>query len=577
MQPPPAAGTISPRAALLALALTLVTFLTFLPVLHCGFTNFDDPDYVTANPPVLHGLTTASIHWAWTATSPGYFQPLSWLSLMLDTTLSGSAPLGYHRTNLLLHAFSAGVVFLVLSSMTGTLWRAFLVATLYALHPLRVESVAWIAERKDVLSNLFAWLAIGGYVAYVRSPSPRRYLLVLIPFALGVLAKPMIVTLPLLLLLLDYWPLRRLCLPLERTGIKQLFREKIPLVALALAGGIAAIISQHRAQAMMSAAKYTLLQRIGNTAIGYALYLRNTVWFGNLAAIYPLPLHWSIGRIIAAALAVALLATITILTFLQRRQRPWLLVGWIWFIGVLLPVSGLLQAGPQLLADRFSYLPSVGLFIAIVWSIPAARWQALIFPIAAALGLLVVFTWRTCGYWHSGETLFNRALAVTDDNWVAHDQIAVGLYVKGDLKDAVQECRTALAINPNDPAANFNVGLFLSSQGRMTEAIAQYRKVLEVRPDNWQVRTCLAQALQQTGDLQNAYDEYRTVLDQNPDYEPAHNDLGSLLAKIGMLDRAETELRLAARLDPYDASVTRNLAAVQEMRRQQKASADALH
>jgi tetratricopeptide (TPR) repeat protein len=570
MEGSPPAGTISPRAALLALALTLLTFLAFLPVLHCGFTDFDDPDYVTANPPVLQGLTPQSIHWAITATSPGYYQPLSWLSLMLDTTLSGPGPLGYHRTNLLLHACSAGIVFLVLSNMTGTVWRAFLVAALYALHPLRVESVAWIAERKDVLSNLLAWLALGGYVAYARSPGPRRYLLVLIPFALGLLAKPMIVTLPCLLLLLDYWPL-------GRSGFKRLLLEKLPLFAVATAAGAAAIISQHREQAMMSVARYTLLQRLGAAAIGYALYLRNTVWFGNLAPIYPLPLHWPAERITAAILAAALLTTITLLAFSQRRRRPWLLVGWVWFVGILLPVSGLLQSGQQLLADRFSYLPSVGLFIAIVWSIPAARWRQSILPAAAALSLLFLFTWRTCGYWQSGATLFTHALAVTDDNWVAHDQIAVGLYLKGDLKDAVAQCNTALAINPRDPAANFNVGLFLFSEGRKSEAIAQYRKVLAIRPDNWQVRTCLAQALQQTGDLQSAYDEYRIVLDQHPDYEPAHNDLGVLLAKIGMLDKAEAELHIAARLDPYDSSVGNNLAAVTAMQRQQRASADALH
>jgi Flp pilus assembly protein TadD len=490
---------------------------------------------------------------------------------MLDTTISGPGPLGYHRTNLLLHALSAGVVFLVLSGMTGTIWRAALVAALYAIHPLRVESVAWIAERKDVLSNLLAWIAIGGYVAYAKAPSPRRYLLVLIPFALGVLAKPMIVTLPFLLLLLDYWPL-------ARSGIKRLLLEKLPLAAVALAAGAAAVVSQHRAAAMISVDKCPLAERLGNAAIGYVLYLRNTVWFANLSAIYPLPMQWTVLRAAAAAAAVAFLAAVTLWTFLQRRERSWLLVGWLWFVGVLLPVSGLLQAGTQLLADRFSYLPSVGLLVMIVWSIPALptvqfRW---ITAGAAALAVCVLSaaTWHFCGYWRDGRSLFTHSLAVTQDNWVAHDQLAVGLYRQGDMAQAVQECRLALAINPNDPASNFNVGLFLSGQGKEGQAITQYRKVLAIRPDSFEVRTCLALALQRTGDLQGAYDEYRKVIDQNPNYEPAHNDLGGLLARIGMIDLAETELRQACRLDPDDASARENLVALMKTQERQKASAD---
>jgi tetratricopeptide (TPR) repeat protein len=544
-----------------------MTFFTFLPVLHCSFIDFDDPDYVTENHHVLTGLTAANVRWAWTTNAAGYYQPLSWLSLMLDTSLTGTGPEGYHRTNLLIHAFSAGVVFLVLSRMTGTLWRAALIAAIYAVHPLRVESVAWVAERKDVLSDLLAWLAVGAYVGYARSPHPWRYLLVFVLMVMGVLAKPMIVTLPLLLLLLDYWPL-------GRRGFGKLLWEKIPLLAVSLMAGAAAIVAQ-RNHAMVSVSQYPPVARLGNAAIGYVLYLRNMTWFSDLAVLYPLPLHWPWPRVVAAIGAAALLAAITLFSFAQRKQRPWLMVGWLWFVGVLFPVSGIFQAGDQMLADRFSYLPCVGLLVMLVWSIPEWVRARGVYATAAVLVLagLSAATWRQCGYWRNSRTLFERDLAVTQDNWVAHDQIGLCLYRDGNMAGAMKECRQALAINPLDPVANFNMGLAMAKQGQRQQAIDHFHTVLKIRPDLCQVHNALALELQRVGDLQDAYDEYRAALDLDPDFEPAHVDLAGLLSQIGMVDKAADELRVACRLDPLDKQARMNLAAVLAYMRRQSAAA----
>jgi protein O-mannosyl-transferase len=531
----------------------LLTYLSFLPVLHCSFIDFDDPDYVTANRHVQAGLAPSSVHWAWTATAPGYYQPLSWLSLMLDTSLFGNGPEGYHCTNLLLHALSAGVVFLVLSSMTRTLWRAALVAAIYAVHPLRVESVAWVAERKDVLSNLMAWLTIGAYIGYARSPGRWRYLLVVVVFALAVLAKPMAVTLPFLLLLLDYWPLRR---PMR-------VLEKIPLLIIALAAGAAAVASQNRSNAMAQLGECSIAIRFGNIALGYTLYLRNMVWFPHLAVLYPVPIAWPWWRVAQAIGAAALLIAISVFCVGRRREKPWLLVGWLWFVGVMFPVSGIFQAGPQLLADRFTYLPGVGLIIMIVWSIPASaprRW--LVPAAAAALLILICATWRQCGYWQNAYKLFTRDLAVADDNFIAHDQIGVYLYRAGDMTGAAEQCKKAIAFQPIDPVANTDLGLVLCRQGRIAEAVDRFRIALKTRPNLPEIHSDLALCFRRSGKLLEAYQEYQTALNLDPDYEPAHANLAALLAQIGMIDKAADELRIACRLDPTDRTAQANLAII---------------
>jgi Flp pilus assembly protein TadD len=558
--PPP----IPRKAWAIAAALVFLTFLAFLPVLHCGFTDFDDPWYVTDNHHVLTGLTAANIRWAFTDRAIAYWQPLSWLSLMLDTTLFGTGPAGYHRTNLILHALSAATVFLVLFRMTGAMWRAALVAAIYAIHPLRVESVAWVAERKDVLSNLMAWLTIGGYLAYTRSPSAKRYLLVLVPFVLGLLAKPMIVTLPCLLLVLDYWPLRR-----ERR-LKQLIVEKLPLFGLALAAGISAYISQRDCGALLTWTQYPALPRLANTIISCGLYMWKTVWFASLAAFYPIPGSFPWHRIADIVTAGAMLLAFSSLAFFQRHKRPWITAGWLWFLIVIAPVSGISQAGTQLLADRFSYLAGVGLLIMLIFSVPKpATLKGCRLQIAAAamvIAMLGIATIFRSGDWQNTGTLFTSALQVTDDNWIAHDQVGLVYYQNGKYAQAELECRRSLAINASDPIAHLNLGIALSKRGQEKQAIQNYRAALVVRPDSAEAHNMLGVSLQHLGRLTEAFDEYHRAIALNPAYPSPHSNLGGILAQVGLVDQAIAELQLALSLSPNDAQIKFKLAAAQAMK-----------
>jgi len=611
---------MKPPAWAIALVLAGMTFVALLPVLRCGFINFDDQVYVTENSHVVGGLTWQNLRWAWTDKSVGYFQPLSWMSLQLDATLGGGNPFMFHWTNLLLHVLSAAVAFLVLSRMTGTIWRAALAAAIYAVHPLRVESVAWIAERKDVLSNLLAWVTIGGYVWYCRAPSPRRYLAVLVPFALGLLAKPMIVTLPFLLLLLDFWPLNRLseknkeftakarrprrmeegrpgelnfdhlnsetpkgedAVPHSsrssrlRGGLIPLIAEKLPLFLLALAAGAAALSSQHDSLAMAPWAAYPLSQRLGNILAGYGLYLWKTAFFYDLAVFYPLPHAWTLMRFVQVFAGAIALGGISILCVRQIKLRPWLGVGWLWFLGVLLPVAGIFQSGQQLMADRFSYLASVGLIIMIVWSIPL---HTLEFPqwvrgvgAAAMLALLCAASWVQAGYWRDSSTLFTRAIEVTGDNWLAHDQLSIVLCHENKLDEAIEQCAIALRDNPTDAIANLNIGVALSKQKKFGQSIAFFRRSLAARPDMATSHNGLGVALQHAGDIQGAYDEFRQSAALNPEYEAAHSNLGGILAEVGLREQAIAELRLALRLSPDDKLAKLKLNAVLGMKPQEAA------
>ena len=571
---PQPAGRITPAACGLALLLILLTFFTFLPVLHSALIDLDDNIYITDNRFVQNGLTLSGLRWAWTATTPGYWQPLSWVSLMLDTSISGPTSFAYHRTNLLLHSASAGLIFLVLFSMTGSLWRCALVAAIYAVHPLRVESVAWAAERKDVLSNLLAWLAIAGYLAYARKPSPRTYLLVLVPFALALLAKPMVITLPCVLLLLDYWPLNRF----TQKSILCLVREKLPLLLVAAAAAVTTAISQRQCHALASFAQYPLASRIGNSFLAYSQYLLKMVWFPDLAILYPIRLDWSWPRIAAAVAAAIALASFTAAAFLARKRKPWAIVGWLWFLGVLLPVCGISQAGPQSLADRFTYMPSVGLILLAVWSIPTLPTITFSWPRAAASAAVIlalcVATQIQTAYWRDEPTLFHRALAVTEDNWIAHDGLAFAAYRAGDLHAMERELRQSLLLNPADAIANLNLGICLSKQGRTRDAVLQYRTALNFVPGMVEIHDNLGVELQHRGHYQAAYHQFVLALDLQPDFQPAHSNLGGLLVQLGMLDRAIPELRLALSLDPNDTLTQKKLDIALSLQNQKSPTAD---
>ncbi len=432
--PPPARTT----PALLAVGLAAIVSLAFARTVFCDFVNYDDDVYVTANPLVREGLTARGMCCAFTAFRGELWVPLTWLSLMADRELFGSGPQAFHLVNLSLHACNAALLFLVLRTATGSTWRSWLAALLWAVHPLRVESVAWVAERKDVLSMFFALLALLAYVRNAARRSAGGYMLVLVLFSMSLLAKPALVTLPVLMLLMDYWPLGRFGnLPASRA---HLLREKVPLIVVAAIASVVAIIAV-ASGGMAAVEQVPLPSRLANAAVSYARYLWKTVWFGELAVFYPYPSRWPAWQVVGA---VVLLIAATTAAFWQRRRRPWLWVGWLWFIIAMLPMIGVVQAGDQAMADRYSYVPAIGLAILVAWSIPqcsarrrSACWGVGIGATLLAVAVLVICSWRQIACWLNSVVLWEQALRVTQDNWVAHNNLGA----------AYQQ------IHPRDPAA----------------------------------------------------------------------------------------------------------------------------
>lgn len=438
------------RPILLAGTLALLTLAAFLPSLWNGFVNLDDALYVTGNRVVMKGLTWEGLAWVRTANVANNWHPLTMLTHMLDCELFGLNAAGHHGTSLLLHLGNVLLLFEVLRRMTGSPWRSAAAAGLFGLHPLRVESVAWVAERKDVLSALFWILAMGAYGRYVREPSAKRYLPVVLAMALGLMAKPMVVTLPFALLLLDAWPLGRL--RLGETGwtrrLGRLIVEKLPLFALSAVGSLVTL--RYQTTSLVSLEVFPWSMRLANVAVGYATYLGKTVLPRNLAVFYPIPLAIPAWKALGAA---ALILVLTALALWKARKAPWFLVGWLWFLGTLVPVIGIVQVGRQAMADRYTYIPSIGLSLAICWGIStlaaSRRWRPVLAG-ASVLALLVLtaLTWAQVRHWSNSVTLFRHALAVTQGNYVAHVALARTLASKGDWTGAAEQFRGALALRP---------------------------------------------------------------------------------------------------------------------------------
>ncbi len=467
-----------PLRFVLALLLSAATLVVFARVIGFEFVNYDDPLYVTANPRVQGGLSPESVRWAFTTFAAANWHPLTWISLMLDATIGGAGPRVFHLTNLILHLANTLLLFFLLDRWTSRPRRSAVVAALFAIHPLHVESVAWIAERKDVLSTLFLLLTLVAYAAFVERPGLVRYLAVVLLFALGLLAKPMLVTLPVLLLLLDAWPLRR------KAPWQRLVLEKTPLVAMSIITGVVTIVAQRHAETVGSLAGYPLGVRIANAIVTTATYLGKAIWPTRLAVFYPHP-----GPALAAssvAASVVVLATLTFWTIRDRRRRPYLLFGWAWYLVTLAPVVGIVQVGWQARADRYTYIPLIGIFLAVVWAISEnfADRPALLTAMAPAmLVVLGIGAFVQAGYWRDSETLFRRALAVTDNNAVAHSNLGTALLRRGLLAEAQEHFAVAVRINPYFAEAHSNLGVALGRQGRIDEAILEFQRALELQPD----------------------------------------------------------------------------------------------
>ena len=563
------------RQAFISLTLVIATVCVYLPVRDYGFVNLDDNAFVTDNPNIAGGLTWRSVRWAFTAglthhdPHANYWRPLSFLSHALDIELFGLHPAGHHLMNVGLHATAAMALFLILQSMTNAPWRCAFVAALFTLHPLRVESVAWVTERKDVLSGLFFMLTLGAYVRYVRGPfSVPRYLTVVFVFALALMSKSMAVTLPFVLLLLDYWPLGRTrWVPPVVAGNNvsmtpgQLLKEKLPLFALAAASGLVTYLGHHTASGM-NLARVPLGIRIANTLLSYGRYIGKVFWPTGLAVWYPL--HPGLSTATAMVAGIGLVGVTTAVIGGARRW-PWLVTGWFWYLGMLVPVIGVFQGSGEAMADRFTYLPSIGLTLMLCWSVPARameRWNLKVITciaVAAVLAVCAALSRVQIQYWKDSETLFRHALDVTRDNWLAHDNLGVALAQAGRIPEAIAQYEQALRIKPDFPEAHNNLGIALTRSGRIPEAIAQYEQALRITPDFAEAHYNLGLALAQAGRIPEAIAQYEQALRIEPDFAAAHNNLGLALSRIGKIQDAIGHYEQALRIQPDYAEAHCNL------------------
>ncbi|HEX4826069.1 MAG TPA: tetratricopeptide repeat protein [Candidatus Polarisedimenticolaceae bacterium] len=541
------------NVALLTALLVVATLAVYAQTAGASFITADDGVYVTANPTVQAGLTGPGLKWAFGFRDANWI-PLTWLSLMLDATLGGTGPRLFHLTNVLLHLASTLLLFLALTRMTGRTGRSWCVALLFAVHPLHVESVAWVAERKDTLSGLFFMLGLVAWSAYVRRPRAGRYALAALALALGLMAKPMLVTFPLVLLLLDLWPLARPLAP------KRLLLEKLPLFGLAAISGALTVAAQSGGGTVSGLEAIPLSERAGNAVVSYAAYLVKAVVPTGLAFFYPHPG----GRLPAWEVlgSAALLAAITIVAFRSIRTRPYLAIGWAWYAIMLVPVIGIVQVGIQARADRYTYLPLIGIFLAATWAFAelAEGRLGLQRAAAAAAGLaLTAAAYVEAGYWHDSVTLYRRALAVTQDNVVAHNDLGLALLQQNDLEGAIRESREAIRLDPGHPEPANTLATALTRLGRPQEAIAAYRTALAHRPSDAVLHGNLGTVLAETGDLDGARTEFQTALRIAPDSSDAHYNVGILLAREGRYDEAIAELVIAQRLSPFDPEIRQSL------------------
>ena len=544
------------------------TLAVYSQVRHYEFVNYDDPEYVGNNIHVRAGLTAGGLVWALTSFDAANWFPLTWLSHMADIQFFGMESGWHHLTNVWLHAIDALLLFAVLKRMTGARWPSALVAFLFALHPLHVESVAWVAERKDVLSAFFWFLTLWCYARYAERPGAGRYLAVLLAFCLGLMAKPMIVTLPFVLLLLDVWPLRRARLPWRWNSPpgKALLLEKLPLLALAVGTSVVTFLAQRHSGAVAPLVGIPLALRLENGLVSYLAYIGDMLWPANLAVLYPLPRTLPALGVAAAGLA---LAGISILVARQFRARPYLAVGWCWYLGTLVPVIGLVQVGTQSHADRYTYVPAIGLSIMLAWGAaelverrPRAR-NAVIGAAVVACSACLAVTWFQIQYWASSERLLGHALEVTSDNFITHHNLADYYLQVNRNEEARQQEAEALRINPLYLEARLNLALALSLLGRPGDAETEYRRALELHPEGKQMvvaHSGLGAALAAQHRTTEALPELQLAVRLKPESADGHYNLGTALAELGRNREAASELAAAVRLQPEDAEAHHKLA-----------------
>jgi protein O-mannosyl-transferase len=548
--------------------LVVVTLTVFNRASQNSFVNFDDDGYITENQHVRAGLTWETARWAFTTNAQSNWHPLTWLSHVVDYQLFHFNPAGHHYTSVLLHAVNAVLLFLLLQGATGFTWRSLMVAALFAIHPENVESVAWVSERKNVLSMLFFLLAMLAYARYARKPAAKSYLVVAILFAAGLMAKPQVITLPFVLLLWDYWPLRRMGADSADTSsnslptrpLSFLFREKLPLLALSAASAIITLKVQAAGGAVRSQVEYPFWVRIENAIFSYTRYIGKALWPAHLSPMYPHPgesLRWW-----AVLGALLLLILVSGLVYMRRRHR-FLPMGWLWLLGTMVPMIGLVQVGAQGMADRYAYLPFIGLFILVCWGV--AEWarqvrlsqQWLAFSGVLVLAAFAALSYRQVGYWHDSITLWSRALQVTDGNFVAHDNLGNALIYQGRFDEAIPHFRAAIAINPKDPLGHVNIGAYERQHGHLQEAIEHYQTALSLTSDKRLQATVygnLGSAYRHLHDYPRAKESYQAALQLDSENSVALIGMGVLSYRSGDFRQAADQFSRAAVSQPSDTA-----------------------
>jgi protein O-mannosyl-transferase len=546
------------RPRLIALLLALATLLVYLPVTHFGFLNYDDDDYVTNNQAVENGLTFAGIKWAFTTVHASNWHPLTWLSHMADCEFFGLNPGAHHFVNALFHAANGSLLFLLLFRLTGKIWPCAFVAGLFAWHPLHVESVAWIAERKDVLSTFFALLSLLSYTRFAKENCRRSFWFALIFFALGLMAKPMLVTLPFVMLLLDYWPMKRIPFPSTLRSQLSTVLEKWPFFLLTAISCLVTFFAQRNGDAVVSLKNVSLHYRLENTALAYAGYLQKIFCPADLAVIYPMP-----DKILAlnVASAVAVLIFISVAAWLWRKRAPYLSVGWLWFLGMLVPVIGIVQVGGAALADRYTYFPAVGIFLAVTFGAVALaerfQFQKIILSAAAILilGACLILTEKQLSYWRDSESLFAHALAITKDNDIAHVNLGVAFEQEGKPDEALIEYREAAKLAPTRYQIHNNLGNLLDTLGQPNAALAEYREAIRLDPQAPFLHDSLGIVLVELGKSDEAMNEFTNAAQLDPTYPWAHFQMAKALLKQGRDTDGIDQFREALRLDPENFQI----------------------
>jgi len=556
---------------LVYLFLVISILCVYWQVRNFSFVNFDDGQYVTGNYHVQAGLTLESLRWSLTATQASNWHPLTWLSHMLDCQIYGMNPGHHHMTSVLFHILNSLLLFFIIKKISGSLWKSAFVAALFALHPLHVESVTWVAERKDVLSTFFWMLTMWCYVGYVENSRLDKYLLFILFYILGLMAKPMLVTLPFILLLLDYWPLKRFQLKssnnknptIQRPFYFGLIWEKIPLFLLSAASSVVTYLVQKSGGTVDSLTSIPFHDRIANALVSYVSYIGKMLWPHNLAVLYPYQKSIALWKIAGAGL---LFMMISVFAFRMLRSKPYFAVGWLWYLGTLVPVIGIVQVGSQALADRYTYVPLIGIFLMITWGI--SDWVSkmhyrrigLFTATASILSILMITSWLQVKYWSNSVTLFEHAINVTGHNSTAQLNLGAALAVQGKIEKAVKHYKAALKIKPDLAEAHLNIGIYSRGEGKFDDAVNHFLKVLNGKSDHAAAAHFeLGDTLEEKGDLPQAVKHYLEAIKIRPGYAKAYNNLGVILASQNKVEAAIVSLSKALQISPSYAGAHFNL------------------